>query len=37
MMDSEDKKIDFEGVDPRALYGTQNIYDEQMHELHPAH
>ena len=25
MMDSEDKKIDIEGVDPRELYATQNI------------
>ena len=25
MMDSEDKKIDIEGVDPRELYGPQNI------------
>ena len=35
MMDSEDKKIDIEGVDPRELYGPQNIYLEQMQELHP--
>ena len=35
MMDSEDKKFDIEGVDPRELYGPQNIYLEQMQELHP--
>ena len=25
MMDSEDKKIDIEGVDPRELYGPQTV------------
>ena len=35
MMDSEDKKIDIEGVDPRELYGPQNIYLELRQVLHP--
>ena len=35
MMDSVEKKIDIEGVDPRELYGPQNVFLEQMQELHP--
>lgn len=34
MMDSEDKKIDIEGGSPGAVR-PQNIYLEQMQELHP--
>ncbi len=35
MTESVDKKIEIEGVDPRELYGPQNIFLEQIRELHP--
>ena len=35
MTESVDKKIEIEGVDPRELYGPQNLFLEQIRELHP--
>ena len=36
MTESVGKEIFIEGVDPRELYGPQNIYLEQIKSLHPA-
>ncbi len=35
MTESVDKKIEIEGVDPRELYGPQNLFLDQIRELHP--
>lgn len=35
MTDAVGKEIPIEGVDPRELYGAQNVYLEQIKELHP--
>ncbi len=35
MTESVGREIAVEGVDPRELYGAQNVYLEQMKELHP--
>ena len=35
MIGSVDKKIEIEGVDPRELYGPQNLFLDQIRELHP--
>lgn len=35
MAEAVAKKIEIEGVDPRELYGPQNIFLEQFQELHP--
>ena len=35
MTESVDKKIEIEGVDPRELYGPQNLFLGQIRELHP--
>ncbi len=34
-MSEPSKEITLEGVDPRELYGAQNIYLEQIQEIHP--
>ncbi|MFI3259607.1 MAG: PhoH family protein [Rikenellaceae bacterium] len=34
-MDQTSKEIELEGVDPRELYGAQDIYLDQIRELHP--
>ncbi|MFI3265183.1 MAG: PhoH family protein [Rikenellaceae bacterium] len=34
-MSESSKEITLEGVDPRELYGAQNIYLEQIQEIHP--
>ena len=36
MTRSEGKEIAIEGVDPRELYGPQNVYLDRIKELHPA-
>ena len=35
MAEEVGKEIAVEGVDPRELYGAQNVYLEQIKELHP--
>ena len=35
MTEAVGKEILIEGVDPRELYGAQNVWLEQMQELHP--
>lgn len=35
MTDAVGKEIPVEGIDPRELYGAQNVYLEQIKELHP--
>lgn len=35
MTETVNKKIEIEGIDPRELYGPQNLYLEQIQELHP--
>ena len=35
MTETVGKEIGIEGVDPRELYGAQNVYLDQIKELHP--
>ena len=35
MSEAVGKEMTFEGVDPRELYGAQNVYLEQIKSLHP--
>ncbi len=34
-METVDRKIEIEGVDPRELYGPRDAFLEEMRELHP--